>query len=167
MNDFDDFHNRIPKRLVAATFAASLLFDLIPFPAHLSFWLPEATALTLLYWSLNRPQWVGVFTAFACGLLIDISIAAPLGQHALAYMPMVFFMQRYQRIIVLQSYAFQSLAVFTALLAGRLIVLFLNLITEHRLIGLPSLLAPVVGALAWPMLNKLMLAILHFSRRRR
>ena len=49
MTDFDDFHNRIPKRLIAATFAASLLFDLIPFPAALSFWLPEMTALSLLY----------------------------------------------------------------------------------------------------------------------
>ena len=56
MADFDDFHNRIPKRLIAATFAASLLFDLIPFPTALSFWLPEMTALSLLYWGLNRPQ---------------------------------------------------------------------------------------------------------------
>ena len=47
MTDFDDFHNRIPKRLIAATFAASLLFDLIPFPAALSFWLPEMTALSI------------------------------------------------------------------------------------------------------------------------
>ena len=166
MTDFDDFYNRIPKRLIGATFAVSLLFDLIPFPAHLSFWLPEATALTLLYWALNRPQSVGIVTAFVCGLLIDIGIAAPLGRHALAYILMVFFIQKYQRFIVLQSYAFQTVAVLLALAGSHIVLILLHLIADHRLTGLPGLLAPVVGALAWPMLNKLMLALLHFSRRR-
>ncbi|MFC2533673.1 rod shape-determining protein MreD [Neisseria elongata] len=167
MTDFDDFHNRIPKRLIAATFAASLLFDLIPFPAALSFWLPEMTALSLLYWGLNRPQSVGLFTAFACGLFLDTGIALPLGQHALAYVLMVFFIQKYQRRIILQSYAFQAVAVLIALTGSQLTLLIIRLISEHRLIGLSGLLAPVVGALAWPMLNKLMLAALNLYRRRR
>ena len=109
MTDFDDFHNRIPKRLIAATFAASLLFDLIPFPAALSFWLPEMTALSLLYWGLNRPQSVGLFTAFACGLFLDTGIALPLGQHALAYVLMVFFIQNTNGALSCKAMPFKRL----------------------------------------------------------
>ena len=59
-----------------------------------------------------------------------------------------------------------SLAVLLALAGSHIVLILLHLIADHRLTGLPGLLAPVVGALAWPMLNKLMLALLHFSRRR-
>ena len=80
---------------------------------------------------------------------------------------MVFFIQKYQRRIILQSYAFQAVAVLIALTGSQLTLLIIRLISEHRLIGLSGLLAPVVGALAWPMLNKLMLAALNLYRRRR
>ena len=78
MTDFEDFHNRISKRLIAATFAVAMLLDFMPFSSDGFFWLPEFTALMLLYWAINRPQSVGVGTAFVVGMLTDIGTAAPL-----------------------------------------------------------------------------------------
>ena len=101
MTDFEDFHNRISKRLIAATFAVAMLLDFMPFSSDGFFWLPEFTALMLLYWAINRPQSVGVGTAFVVGMLTDIGTAAPLGQHALSYMLITFLMQQRQRQIIL------------------------------------------------------------------
>lgn len=47
MTDFEDFHNRISKRLIAATFAVAMLLDFMPFSSDGFFWLPEFTALML------------------------------------------------------------------------------------------------------------------------
>ncbi len=55
----------------------------------------------LLYWAINRPQSVGVGTAFVVGMLTDIGTAAPLGQHALSYMLITFLVQQRQRQIIL------------------------------------------------------------------
>ena len=75
MNDFDNFHNRTPKRLIIISFALALLLDLMPFGTSAVFWLPEFTALVLLYWTINRPQSIGITAAFITGLLIDIGTA--------------------------------------------------------------------------------------------
>ena len=51
---------------------------------------------------------------------------------------MVFFIQKYQRRIILQSYAFQAVAVLIALTGSQLTLLIIRLISEHRLIGYPD-----------------------------
>ena len=46
---------------------------------------PDLLLLVLLFWCLNEPRRVGLFTAFAFGLLMDVHDAGPLGGHALVY----------------------------------------------------------------------------------
>lgn len=167
MTSFDQFYHRRPKRLMIACFVLAVLFDLMPFSGELFFWLPEATALMLLYWTLNRPQSVGVGVAFCCGLLIDIGSAGPLAQHALSYMLMTFTVQHYQRQISLHSYDWQSVAVFFALLGNQTALVLIRLIYDHRWAGLLGFIAPFVGALLWPLLNKLMISLLNFRRLRK
>ncbi len=167
MTEFNDFYNRIPKGLITWTFVIALLIDLIPFPFDSYAWLPECTALVLLYWVINRPYTVGIVAAFICGIMLDIGITSLLGLHALSYMFMAFFVQKYQRYIVLQSYGFQAVAVFIALMANEIFLMSARLIYTHRLTGWLGLLAPLIGALLWPMLNKIMLYVLNLRRRRR
>ncbi|MDO5059515.1 MAG: rod shape-determining protein MreD, partial [Neisseria sp.] len=124
MNDFDTFYNRIPKRLIIGSFLLAALLDFVPLDYGLFFWLPEFSALVLLYWVLNRPHTIGIGIAFLIGLIIDIGTAAPLGQHALSYTLMTFAVQHFQRQILLHSYGVQSVIVCLAL-TGNLLVLML------------------------------------------
>ena len=169
MNDFDNFHNRTPKRLIFISFALALLLDLMPFGTSAVFWLPEFTALVLLYWTINRPQSIGITAAFITGLLIDIGTAGLLGQHALAYMLMIFTVKKYQRQITLHSYDWQAVAVFFALCGSQFALLIIRLVYHHNLPASAWLgfIAPFVGAFLWPLLNKLMLFVLNFRRLRR
>ena len=46
---------------------------------------PDFLALVLLYWCIQEPRYVGVGTAWAVGLVMDVADATVFGQHALAY----------------------------------------------------------------------------------
>ena len=169
MNDFDNFHNRTPTRLIFISFILALLLDLMPFGAYTTFWLPEFTAMVLLYWTINRPQSIGITAAFITGLLIDIGTASLLGQHALAYIIMIFLVKKYQRQITMHSYDWQAVAVCFALCINQFALLLIRLVYHHNLPASSWLgfIAPFVGAFLWPLLNKLMLVVLNFRRLRR
>ena len=166
MNDFEDFHNRVPKRIIVSSFILAMLLDFMPFPAEAFFWLPEFTALILLYWAINRPQAIGVGFAFIIGLLVDIGTAAPLGMHALSYMLVIFLVLQQQRQVILYSYGFQAIAVLGALLCNQLVLMVIRLMYDHRFSGWLGLSAPFVGALLWPLLSKTMLTLLNSRRLR-
>jgi rod shape-determining protein MreD len=52
---------------------------------------PDFVALTILYWSIYQPQRIGMSIAFGMGLLVDVSNAGILGQHAIAYCVITYF----------------------------------------------------------------------------
>ncbi len=166
MTDFEEFHNRVPKRIIVSGFVLAMLLDFMPFPFETFFWLPEFTALVLLYWALYKPQSVGVGTAFIVGLLADIGTAAPLGQHALSYMVMVFLVQQRQRQIMVHSHGIQAVAVLGALLCNQAVMALVRLMHDHRFADWQGFAAPFVGALLWPLLSKIMLGLLNSRRLR-
>ncbi|MCS4533043.1 rod shape-determining protein MreD [Neisseria montereyensis] len=167
MTELEDFHKRVPKHITVSGFVLAMLLDFIPFSFHTFFWLPEFTALILLYWALYRPQMVGVGTAFIAGLLVDVGTAAPLGQHALSYMVMVFFVQQRQQRIMLFSYGVQAMAIWAALLCNQVVLSLVRLMYDHRFTGWQVFIAPFIGALLWPLLSKIMLVILNSRLLRR
>ncbi|QEY24347.1 rod shape-determining protein MreD [Neisseria animalis] len=165
MNELDDFAVPVRLRTIVISFVLALLLDLMPFPFEMFFWLPEWTALTLLYWSLHRPQWSGMGVAFVLGLLVDVGTAASLGLHALSYTVMVFFVLRYRRQIMLYGYAMQIFAVLAALLCNQTVLVAARLFLNHQIITWHSLLAPVSGALVWPLFSQILMMFSASSRR--
>ncbi|MCG7659685.1 rod shape-determining protein MreD [Neisseriaceae bacterium CCUG 44465] len=167
MNESETFYHKIPKKLIYISFILAILVDFIPLSGSLFYWLPEFTALILMYWAINRPQNVGIGTAFILGLLIDIGIAAPLGEHALAYIFSLYLVIHNRRQIVLYNYGIQAIVVFAALMCSEIILTLIRLHFTHHFNGWTTFLAPFVGALLWPLLNKIMVSILNFYYLRR
>ncbi|WP_416190761.1 rod shape-determining protein MreD [Neisseria sp. CCUG12390] len=167
MSEFDDSFHAVPAGLVVVTFIVAMLLDFMPFPFEAFFWLPELTALTLLYWVLQRPHAVGMGAAFAVGLLVDIGTAASLGLHALSYTVMVFFVLSHHRQIMLYGHLMQILIILAALLCNQAVLVAVRLFLNHQVITWQSFIAPFIGALLWPLLSQLMLVMINFSRSRR
>ena len=70
--------------VILLSLLVALLFALVPLPAW-SVWVrPEWVALTLIYWCLALPHRVGILSALAVGLLLDVLEGAVLGQNALS-----------------------------------------------------------------------------------
>lgn len=166
MND-EPSYSRIPLRLIYISFAITMMLDFIPFSGSLFYWLPEFTAMMLYYWLIKRPQSVDIGTAFILGLLVDIGTAAPLGQHALAYIASAYLIIRNRRQLVIHNYGLQAVMVAVALMLSELILEGVRLRFDHRFSGWLTFLSPFIGAMLWPMLNKIMVSILNFRQLRR
>lgn len=97
---------------------------------------------------------------------MDIGTAAPLAQHALAYMISAYLIIRYRRQLAIYNYGLQAVVVAVALMLSELILIGIRLRFDHRFAGWLTFLSPFIGAMLWPMLNKLMVFILNFRFRR-
>lgn len=162
--NYEDFYNRLPKKLIVFSFVLAMVIDFIPFSGSL-YWLPEFTALILIYWLINRPKYVNIGTAFVIGLLVDIGTVSALGAHSLAYVISGYLIIANHRQFVMQNYGFQTVLVLLALLCNELILMTIRLITEQRFSGWLIFAAPVLGALIWPILNKIMHSFIQNKRK--
>lgn len=163
---YDDFYGEIPKKTVFFSFAAAMVLDFIPFSVKL-LWLPEFTALMVIYWLINCPRQVNLGTAFFVGLLTDIGTVSLLGSHSLAYTLSAYVIVSNHRQFGMQNYGFQAVVVLLALVGNEAILAAIRFIVEQRFIGWEIFTAPFTGALLWPLLNKLMLYIINYKRLRR
>ena len=158
MNDFDDSYRAVPLHIMAASLIVMMILDFMPFSFDGFFWLPEMTALMLLYWTLHQPQRAGMGLAFAIGLIVDAATVATLGLHALSYVVMTYFILNRRRQIMLLA------AVLAALLLNQAVLTVARLFLNHQVITLQGFVAPFVGALLWPILSQLMLIVTRIYR---
>lgn len=163
--NYEDSYNRLPNKLIFFSFVLAMILDFIPFSGSL-YWLPEFTALILIYWLINRPQSVNIGMAFLVGLLVDIGTVSPLGAHSLAYMISGYLIIANHRQFVMFNYGFQTVLVLLALLSNELILMAIRFLNEQRFSGWLIFLAPVLGAIIWPILNKIMHALIQNKKRK-
>lgn len=154
-----------PKRVLLLTLLLGLLIDFMPIGSHIARYLPQVSAIFLIYWMLHRPQWMGIGIAFILGLIMDIGTQAILGQHALAYTVTAFCIEQKRRQIVLYSFGMQAIAVGLLLLLSRLIVATVSLFHHQIAIAFwPMAISSLIAALCWPLLNKGMLSLARYRR---
>jgi len=145
----------LPPRgwFVASTLAAAFVLNLLPLSG---LWLalrPDFFALTLLYWCIHQPRWVGIGVAWLCGLVTDVAEANLFGQHALAYALLGFSAEYFHRRVLRFPLWQQALHVLAILLATQLVVLVLRLMSGASVPSFIFLLSAVSSALLWPLLS--------------
>ena len=85
--------------VIVATLLVALLFHTIPLPLEWRWFRPELVILTLFYWSLALPHRVGIVSAAATGLVVDILNGTAVGALAMGMaVADVFILLNYQRI---------------------------------------------------------------------
>ncbi len=75
---------------IGLTLFVALLVDWLPWHGVWLALRPDFVAVMLLYWCTHRPYRVGIGTAWAMGILVDVADASLFGQHALAYAALAF-----------------------------------------------------------------------------
>ena len=162
MNNYPRLHNYLPLHLLIVYFALTLLLDFIPLGTMSIYRLPEWTALLLIYCVIYYPTAIGLISAFILGLLIDVGTAAPLGQHALAYIMLAFLVQQRQSRLEVSGMMFQVAYVFLALVLNNTVISLVHWLYDQRFTGwLVFLSAPVIGALIWPLVRILIQKLLR------
>ncbi|MDF0604576.1 rod shape-determining protein MreD [Neisseriaceae bacterium TC5R-5] len=151
----------VKRRFILLSFVLAILIELIPLPHGSIRWLPDLTGLLILYWVINQPRRVNIGIAFSLGLIADISTAGLFGQHALAYSITAYLALSRQRQLVMFNLGQQALVVLGLLLSNQIIMVVVRMLTGSAFVGWGYFLPPLVGALLWPLLTKLMLLPYH------
>lgn len=135
--------------LIAVTIVTALAVNLMPFALDEMALRPDFCALVLLYWGIHQPRRVGFTIAFVIGLLVDIADGSLFGQHALAYVALLFAAIALHRRILNFSLPAQSLQLFPLLVGADLITVGIRLLAGGELPPLGHFLGAAIGAALW------------------
>lgn len=126
--------------------------DTLPLPGLLAWLRPALSSLLLIYWILAYPRWVGVGGAWCLGLVQDMLGGGWLGLYALAKSVVAYIVYtlcwRIRTFPVWQ----QMLTVLLLLGLEMLLVWAVRSAFEHTSLQWMDALAPLSGALLWPLL---------------
>src|SRR3546814_17584254 len=81
----------------------ALVLQLVELPDSLSAARPLWMPLMLAYWALREPQLPALVPAFLLGLMLDVLYAAPLGQHALVLVVVVYLVVCLRSFFIIRS----------------------------------------------------------------
>lgn len=135
---------------------AALLVNMLPLGRQP--WLPDLLALVLVFWSVHQPLRVGIATAFAFGLAMDVHQTALLGQHALAYTALSYGAIMIHRRLLWFPVPSQALQVLPLFAAAHAIEMAIRLLAGDALPGWSLLLSPLLEAALWPVASVVLLA---------
>ncbi len=141
---------------IIGSLVVALMLDLIPL-GHLP-WMPDLLLLTLLFWCLHQPAYVGVGSMFLAGLVMDVHHTTLLGIHALGYSLGAGIVLMARNRMLWFSAAMQAPQVLGALLVVHGVIWTLRLISNGQWPGWQLLLGPLIEAALWPLLSLLLLA---------
>ncbi len=154
---------RRPSTVVALPLSIFLavLLAALPLPQGLSYGRPEFVSMVLVFWVLNEPGKVGVWTAFVLGLLMDVLMATTFGVYPLMLAVIAYLARLSYRWVTVFSVWQTGGLVFALVLAGLLVKSILLGILgtgpDSWLYWVPAL----TSALVWPTV---MLSLRRFTR---
>lgn len=142
---------------VAASLLGAFLCNLLPWGA-LS-WVPDFLAIALMFWAVREPRIVGIGTAFALGLLMDVHDATVLGEHALGYTLLAYASAILSRRLPAFTLGMQALQVLPIFYVCTLATLGVRVFFGGFFPGWSAtLIAPALSALLWPVATWVLLA---------
>ncbi|HZO00929.1 MAG TPA: rod shape-determining protein MreD [Burkholderiales bacterium] len=136
---------------ILASFALALFLNFLPW-RDLRL-LPDFVALVLVFWCVRQPRLVGLGAAWTLGLVTDAGNGVLLGQHALSYSIIAFLGIWLSRRILWFGAGLQALHVGAILLVGQAVALLVRLAAGGDFPGWPILVAPIAGAVLWPLVS--------------
>jgi len=149
----DDPAPRLPMALSAVV---ALALAVLPLPTAIDAFRPDFLVLVVLYWSIESPRAGGLALAFLAGLALDVTRGVVLGQHALALTLMAAWATHLRLRLRVFSLVSQSLTIFAFLSGYQFILFWVDGATGNPVTTFSRWLAPVIGALIWPLLTGLL-----------
>ena len=145
--------------IILLTLLLAFVLTALPMGQTLNWWRPEWALVVLMYWAIALPERIGVFTALAVGLVIDVLEGAVLGQNMLAFAIAVTLAKlMYQRLRMF-SLLQQAAVVFVLTGIYELIRQWLLGLQGHPLSGYAFLYPAATSALFWPLIMPLLRAV--------
>ncbi len=143
--------NRVRRLPMALSALVALALAVIPLPAVLDAFRPDFLVLVVFYWSIESPRAGGLALAFTAGLALDVIQGVVLGEHALALTLMAAWATHLRLRLRVFSVLSQSLTIFALLTGYQFVLFWVDGATGNAVTAFSRWLAPVIGALIWPL----------------
>ena len=132
------------------TLLTALILALLPMPDWTIWLRPAWVLMVLIYWAMTTPYRVSVGAAWFTGLIVDLLNGTLLGEHALAYMIVIYFVSRMHLRLRIYPIMQQGFCVLLFILLYQFIIYciqgFLGALPSSQLYWLSS----VTSMLLWP-----------------
>ncbi len=138
--------------LYLLTVILAMSLRILPLGETAGYLNPDWVLLILIYWSLNVPENFGVFNAWIVGVLVDVLTGRVLGEHALVYTLMIYFILKFHKRIRHYPFPQLSVVVFAALLLSSVLIFWVESIKNEAHISALFWGRIVTGTLAWPIM---------------
>jgi rod shape-determining protein MreD len=143
---------RIRRVPMAISALVALALAVLPLPTVLEMFRPDFLVLVVFYWCIESPRAGGLTLAFVAGLALDVTQGVVLGQHALALTLMGAWATHLRLRIRVFSVLSQCLTIFALLTGYQFVLFWVDGATGNPVTNFGRWLAPVIGALLWPVL---------------
>ena len=149
----------VNRLFIYVSLLSALLLNLLPLGNYA--WVPDFLVLALIFWNIHQHRLIGVISAFALGLLMDVHNSDLLGIHAFSYSLAAFLAVTWHRRIIALPVVSQALHITPLFL---LVALFPPLI--HWLLSGTiywwaigsGVLQTLIEVLLWPVTTRILLA---------
>lgn len=149
-----DKHRRSqPLLLVLVSFTLAFVFWMFPVPSVLRWAKPDFVLLVMIYWLMRTPESFGIGSAWMLGLVLDGISGNLLGQHALSFSCIAYFLQLLRQHVRMLDPFRQALLVFLLLALDAVIADWINMVVRGGDYHFLLLTGAVTGALLWPFLS--------------
>jgi rod shape-determining protein MreD len=105
-----------------ASLVLAIMLRLLPLPQWAVWLRPDWVSLVCVFWIMVPPHRLGVVSAWAIGLLLDVISGSLLGEHALALALVAYLAQHYSLRFVTAPWWHQSLLIFGFVISEQLLV---------------------------------------------
>lgn len=136
--------------VVVTSFIVASVINIYPMGLDASVLRPMALIMVLIFWLIYKPNYVGVITAFAIGIISDLLLDTRLGQQAFAAVIMAFsirFMGQY--IKQLNLYIAWTIATI-ALIIFQLTLWAVQYLTQN-IFFTSALFSLMISIVTWPL----------------
>lgn len=137
---------------VFTTLLMALILALLPMPDWTIWLRPAWVLMVLIYWAMVTPYQVSVGIAWFMGLIVDLLNGTLLGEHALAFTIVVYFVSKMHIRLRMYPMLQQGISIFTFVLLYQFIIYciqgFIGQLPGSHLYWLSS----VTSMLLWPWL---------------
>ena len=144
---------RHPRLMLLAIALAALVLSAVPLPHVLDLLRPDFLLLIVIWFALMLPRAGGLLSAWMAGVALDAFHGVVLGENALAFVVVAFFVHRFHLRMRMYPLSQQTLVVFVLLLLYQFLLFWIDGVTGHPLNTWVRWLPVLTGALLWPVLT--------------
>lgn len=141
--------------LIVLMLFVAMLLDVYPLALEYRIFRPQFVLLVVIYWVYILPQSSSMTLLILLGVLLDVTVGSPLGQHPLMLIVVSYLCLRsYRRVRHFARWQ-ESLWVLMLIACAQLLAYWVQALGGRQMDGFEFLLPAIASACCWPLLAML------------